>query len=433
MSTHITPSNPMPMNNIIPDVSPDVLSNLVETVPVAQRFVIPYMGTMPVEQRMAVIKALANDAGLRLPDTRLPEGTALLPIGEESRRAMKADLAKLPDLHPGLYGYRSRLLAENAVDSKVPARDVRMNPKTGGLFGKGKNADKALGYTPDGFAQVAQFIKPGTIRNGFAENMTALPAVLRAEVFNHWANNATKEDNVVMRTFDGGRGRLIRAVTSEIHSLETGDDKSIVDALLQLPPGAKLRATREPGGRYSEIEVIWPMLDRELRVGDLAYGGIRITNSETKGGKLRIEAFVLRVLCYNFTTAFSDDFEAEELALKHVGDLTRKLPAMIRRAQERIEPLVLAFGDAYKDTLPGAFATRGDVLTRVGKVFMLPTTTLERAAALWDADGIKSAGDTRAGLVHALTRASQEEGISNAGNTERAAGRIIMDGWDALS
>lgn len=405
----------------------------IESVPVAQKFTVPYVGNLPVEQRMAVIHALANDAGLRLPDTRLPEGTALLPIGEESRRAMKADLNKLPDLHPGLYGYRARLLAESAVDSKVPTRDVRMNVITGGLFGKDKAPDKAIGYTADGFAQVAQFIKPQAIRNGFSENMLALPPKLRSEVFNHWSVNSTRDENVVMRTFNGGNGRLIRAVTSEKHSLETGDDRAIVDSLLALPPGAKLRATREPGGRYSEMEVIWPMLDRELRVGDLAYGGIRITNSETKGSALRVEAFVLRVLCYNFTTAFSEDFEADELSLKHVGDLTRRLPNMVRRAQERIEPLVLAFGDAYKEPLPGMFATRGEALERVGKVFMLPTTTLERAAALWDADGMKSAGDTRAGLVHALTRASQEEGISAAGNTERAAGRIIMDGWDALS
>jgi hypothetical protein len=415
-------------SSVIPD-----LAAFVDAVPVAQRFTVPYVGNLPSEQRMAVLKALANDAGLRLPDTRLPEGTALLPIGEESRRAMKADLAKLPELQPGLYAYRARLLAENTVDSRIPTTGVRMNALTGGLHGKDKDAKNAIGYTADGFTQVAQFIKPLSIRNGFAENMTALPPALRAQVFNHWAMSTPRDENVVMRTFAGGNGRLIRAVTSEKHSLETGDDRSVVDSLLSLPPGAKLRATREPGGRYSEMEVIWPMLDRELRVGDLAYGGIRITNSETKGSALRVEAFVLRVLCYNFTTAFSEDFEADELSLKHVGDLTRRLPAMIRRAQERIEPLVLAFGDAYKEALPANFTSRGEALERVGKVFMLPVTTLERAAALWDADGMKSAGDTRAGLVHALTRASQEEGVTSAGNTERAAGRIIMDGWGALA
>lgn len=418
----------MPMNALTnPDFSASV--NLINP---SQKFVVPYVGNLDNATQMLVLKALASEAGLRLPDTRLPEGTALLASGVEAQRAMKADLYSLPDLHPAAYAYRARLLAENPVDSRVAAQDIRMNALTGGFHGKAHDPKMAVGYTTTGFGQVTSFVKPSSIRNGFGENMLALPPALRAQVFNHWATSSPRDEDVVLRTFAGGNGRLIRAVTSEKHSLESGDDRSIIEAVLKLAPGAKLRVTREPGGTYSEMEIIWPMMDRELRVGDVAYGGIRITNSETKGGSLRVEAFVLRVLCYNFTTAFSEDFDADELSLRHVGDLTKRLPGMIARAQARIEPLVLAFGDAYKDALPAAMASRGEVLERVGKVYALPTTTLERAAAMWDADGMKSSGDTRAGLVHALTRASQEEGIGSAGNTERVAGRIIMDGWGAL-
>lgn len=403
------------------------------TVPLAQSFVVPYVGDADPAVRMLVLKALANDGGMRLPDTILPEGTKLLPVGDENRRALKAELSQLPDLHPGLRAYGARLRAENPVDSKVPAPSVRMFADNGGLYSEGKNPASALGYTPDGFAQVAQFIKPNAIRNGFAENMTALPSALRAQVFNHWATSTPRADDIVLRSFEGGRGRIIRAVTSPKHSLETGDDSTVVAALLKLAPGAKLRVTREPGGRVSEIEVIWPMLDRELRVGDIAHGGIRVRNSETKAGSLTVEAFVLRVLCYNFTTAFSRDFEADDISLRHVGDLAPRIVRGIAHAQKRIEPLVFAFGDAYKDALPATMPTHAEALARVGKVFELPATTLERAALLWDADGIATAGDTRAGLVNALTRASQEQGISAAGDTERAAGRIIMDGWGALA
>lgn len=410
-----------------------VVPDVTEFVPHAQRFAVPYIGNEDPAVRMSILKALANDAGLRLPDTRLPERTALLPIGEEAQRRMQGELKDLPDLHPGLFAYQARLKAENPIDANVPIQGIRMNALTGGIYGPGLPGEQSLGYTPTGFSHTAQFLKPTTIRSGFSENILALPPKLAADVFNHWADVSKRKEDVVLRTFDGGKGRIIRAVTSDSHSLERGDDLAVVSALMSLPYGAKLRVTRAPGGTMSEIEVIWPMLDRQLKVGDVAYGGVRIRNSETKGGSLRIEAFLLRVLCYNFTTAFSEDDEAKTVGLRHVGDLRRRIASAIRGAGERIEPLVRAFGDAYKDDFPDVMQTRGEVLEKVGKVFELPATTLERAAQLWDADGIMGAGDTRAGLVHALTRASQEQSVTDAGETERVAGRIILDGWGALA
>jgi len=89
------------------------------------------------------------------------------------------------------------------------------------------------------------------------------------------------------------------------------------------------------------------------------------------------------------------------------------------------------FGDAYKDALPGSM-TRGEVLQRAQRVFELPETTISLAQQLWDADGLKTAGDTRAGFVNALTRASQEQAITEAAITERVAGKVIATGWGAL-
>lgn len=416
-------------SNAVVDVSKDTDT----AVPSHLKFVVPYVGNEAPEARNRILKALANDAGLRLPDTRLPEGTALLPVGDEARRALKVELDALPDLQPALDAYERALQAEDPKDTKIPKiQQVRMSSETGGLYGDPSTKAAPIAYTQVGFSQVAAFVKPPAIRNGFAENITALPNKLRAEVFNHWAQSSTRDNAVVLRSFKGGSGsRIIRAVTGPMHSLVTGDDRSIVQALRSALPGAKVRFTREPGGETSQLELIWPMLDRQLRVGDVAHGGIRITNSETKAGSLRVEAFVLRVLCYNFTTAFSMDMDAE--TFRHVGDLTPKLAPAIERTIQRIEPLVLAFGDAFKDKLPEAYPTSGEVLERVGKVFALKESTLSRAAGLWDADGAKSAGLTRAGLVNALTRASQEEGITEASRVEREAGRIILDGWSALA
>lgn len=413
----------------------DTLNALTSVIPDAQAFVIPHLGNAPIEQRMAALKAMANLSGLRLPDTRLPEGTALLPVGEESKRKMQCELNALPFLRPALDAYAARLRAEDPKDSPASLRDVAMAEATGGLFSpKETNAAHAIGYTRDGFAHIAAFMKPSSIRNGFSENLLALPNALRAQVFNHWARIAPRGEDVVIRTFRGGtKGRIIRAVTSDSHSLQTGDDLAVTGALYNLGVDCRVRITREAGGRISEVEVIWPMMDRQLVVGDIAYGGIRITNSETKASSLRVEAFLLRVLCYNFTTAFTEDVDARELKLNHVGDLTRRLPRLVEEARQRIEPFVKMFGDAYKDGMPAGLPTRGDVLERAEKVFDISPTVLKLAGSMWDADGLKSAGDTRAGFVNALTRASQELSITEAAEVERIAGKVVAGGWAALA
>ncbi len=405
-----------------------------------QRWCVPYLGTLEPAQRFAALKALANNAGLRLPETIVPEGTPLIPYGEERKRALAADLNKLPDLAPALDAYTARLVGEAHKDVNVPLHTVRMvAPSEHGALANGRGrligpgSSTPLAYTDAGFRHVAAYLKPDTIRNGFAENLLALPLDLRSTVFNHWATNSKRHDNVVVRTFWGGKDRIVRAVTSPKHSLETGDDMAIVAALRTARPGAKVRITRGLGGEFSQIEVIWPMLDRQLVAGDVAYGGVRISNSETKGGSLRVEAFLLRVLCLNFTTAFTEDENVAELSLRHVGDLTKRLARMVMAAMDRIDPFVQAFGDAYKDGLPDFAPTRAAVLERAQKKALFSESVLHRANELWDADGLKSAGDTRAGFVNALTRASQELEVNTATVVERQAGRVILDGWDALS
>ncbi len=386
-----------------------------------------YAGNLSFNERNQLLKSLAGSAGLRLPTTILPEGHALWDVGVQAQRRLAAEVKALPDLRDALVAMRTRIEQENPLDFKaVPVQTMRMDPRTGRLHGKDKDASSAIGYTNSGFSQTAQFLKPNAIRSGFAENMLALPEGLRASVFNHWANSSTRTDPLAVRTIvepSSGK-RVIRALTSDRHSLETGDDRMIIDAIEArdvLMKGAKARITREHD--RSEFEVIWPGMNRQLVVGDMALCGVRVKNSETKAGALKVEAFILRVLCANFTTAESVDLDGEELSLRHMGDLTLKLPRLFEKALSRIEPFVTAFSDAYQVHLPH---TRGETLAQVGKAYKLGENVLQLAAEKWDADGIKSAGDTLAGLINALTRASQEQDIETAGVIEKIAGRMAV-------
>lgn len=426
----LTPLNPDAVEADFVDAEPVIPTRWAPPAPTPQPPSVPFVADMDFATRNSVLKSMASAAGLRLPDTRVPEGESLISIGEESKRALQADVKDLPYLHDGLNAYRATLRAENARDTAAPLQVLRMDPRNGGLLSPGSSV--GVGYTHAGFQQVTQFLKPPTIRNGFAENMLALPPALRSQVFDHHAVNSRRVEDTVVRAVTLGGRRIIRAVTSKKHSLESGDDLTIADVCANLPSGAKVRITRSPGGDRSDVEILWPAMERQLVVGDVAMIAIRISNSETKGGSLKIEPTLLRVLCYNFTTAWAEGLE-EELSLRHVGDLSRKLPRMLKRASEAVEPFVHAFGDAYRNPFPGTLQTRGEVLERVGKVYALPEATLTLAGASWDMDGAKSAGNTLAGLAHALTRASQAQGMSDASATERVAGRIIGQGWAALA
>ena len=392
-----------------------------------------YIGEVDFATRNETLKAMAMNAGLRLPSTRVPEGDSLLPIGEESKRAMATEVANLPDLAVGLGALRSQIKAEDSRDVVAPIQAVRMSPENGGLFANGKSASKALAYTPNGLNHVLGFIKPSSVKGGMRDTLLALPPTLRSQAFNYFAENTSRSDEVAIRTIVDVRSgrRVVRAVTSEKHSLTNGDDGALIQAIeSSVPAGAKLRVTRTLD--RTDLEIIWPAMDRQLVVGDIALVSLGIVNSETKGGSLKIEPRLLRVLCYNFTTAYSEGGE-EEISLRHVGDLRRKLPEAFRKALRTVEPFVKAFGDAYKNPFPTSLPTRGEVLARVAKANPeLPATLWDSVGQLWDRDGALSAGNTLAGLVNGMTRASQELTMAQAQAVEQVAGKAIANGWEAL-
>jgi hypothetical protein len=75
-------------------------------------------------------------------------------------------------------------------------------------------------------------------------------------------------------------------------------------------------------------------------VGDVHYGCLSITNSETGEGSLRIAPAVVRAACANLTLSTG---EGTEVVIRHVGDaamLLARLKRAIRAAIDEIEPLI---------------------------------------------------------------------------------------------
>lgn len=392
-----------------------------------------FLGNLDPDSRMRAVKALASEAGLRMPETILPEGTALLQIGEDKRRALVSEIAKLPDFVDGMAALRAVIAAERSKDIETPVQKIRMAPDTGRLYGDGHRTDSALGYTDAGFRHAWGMVQPPTVRGG-ADLMLALPEPIRALAWDELAKRSTRaaDDGAVLRTIvnPGSGARVIRAVVTQRHSQETGDDGAVLSALAKMDGianGAKLRVTRTFD--RTDLEVIWSLADREIKVGDVVKACAHISNSETKAGSLRVAAKILRVQCYNFTTAYSEGGD-EDIALRHIGDLGPRLAEALARAIKRVEPFVLAFGDAYGKAFPDFAPTRGELVERFVRRFGLPEAFGQATIATWDEQN--NGGDSLAGLVHAFTRASQDLDMANAERIESIAGRAIVRGWDVL-
>lgn len=389
--------------------------------------------------RMSVLKQIAKQTGVLLPATIIPEGESLIPYGEERQRALKDEIYALPTLSEAFNVLREVRAEQQPMDVKVPIQRVRMAPGDGGLYGLGHEGQKALAYTATSFGHIASFMKPQSVTSGFASTLLALPTDIRADAFNHFANTKVEDKQVVLRTlknaafkpgsFDLTLRRSIQSVVSERYSAI--DDHELIGIIESvLPDGARVRYTQTE--TRSDLEILWPAMSRQLKVGDIALICLQVVNSQTKQYSIDIIAKLLRVLCLNFTTAWSDGAD-NSVNVRHVGDVKMKFRAAIAAALQVIEPFVLAFSDAYQKPLPSFAPTRGEAIGKFIKAYALPTKVGELMAAEWDADGpTRSAGDTLAGLANAATRVSQNFTFDNAEPLELAAGRIIKSGWDSI-
>lgn len=399
---------------------------------------IPSFANADFNQRMSVLKQLANMTGVRLPSTIIPEGESLIPYGEERQRALRDDVYSLPTLdaaYDALYQVR---MEQQPVDVKVPLQRVRMDCNNGGLYSAGSESKAPpLGYTGTAFSQVAAVVKPASITSGFHQTLLALPPAIRADAFNSFAERSTEARDVILRTTkapvrhgaDVILRRSINAVVSERYSA-VDDHDLIRDLGSSLPAGARVRYTQSES--RSDLEIIWPAMSRQLKVGDIALVCLHVGNSQTKQLSIKLAPKVLRLLCSNFTTAYSEGGE-QEINVRHVGEARVKFAAAIRNALAIVEPFVLAFADAYQTPFPAFAPTRGEAINKFIVSNDLAPKLGEATAELWDADGTMGAGDTLAGLANAITRASQVYSFANAEPIEAAAGRLVREGWDSIA
>jgi hypothetical protein len=219
--------------------------------------------------------------------------------------------------------------------------------------------------------------------------------------------------------------RVIRAVVTDKHSKDHGDDLMLISKLRGLQaPGARIRVVKE--WDYTHAEIVIPNKVVQVRPGVVIQARINIKNSETKGGSLEASVGSMNLVCLNGMVGAGN---GTTMSIRHVGNIQYKMLAALTTVTQLADEHLLEFSNAYKAELP---TTRADAIGRIQKQYKLSDTTAASLATLWDVDGDRGAGNTVAGLANALTRAAQARTVEQGLELEAIAGKVISKGLSAF-
>lgn len=436
------------MNTEIVDSTSSVIPSAPSTPPTQG-----YAVNLPSAERMAVLSGLNGLAGYNAIKTILPEGTPLWDVGEQNLQREQVAMSKLPKLAAFADSFlRAEALREHR---DVPFTITGLLMTTEGKVQRRQpngSLGAAVAMTPTGLEQLVQLHRealdlPKNFAGALAWGLQSKAPEDRADaaqMFNQMVRRAAaskelsalKSERILRlaKRLDTGE-RYIYACTSKKHVGIAGGFAATVRRMAKelSAHDARVRVTHQGHDRL-DVEVMFPMMNREIVVGDILWATIGLTLSESKDVSASIWDAVMRVLCANLTRAYYG--KSTEWTRKHIGpeNFVADMMTRLREGSVRIAPFVRAFGDAYSDALPEQCPTRSEVVARFEKKFPDAAKVLPGASIIdaWDVDGARSAGNTRGGFVNALTRASQDLGISDAQVVESAAGIITTDGWAPL-
>jgi hypothetical protein len=341
--------------------------------------------------RQETARRACEAAGIVWPGTILPEGTALYSSGVDKLKSDRAAWRRLPIAGEvvGLVG--TALAAEDRKDYGIKVSDLRLRPRDGRLVHadhiNDQRTDFGLGYGPHTLRQLVTQVDPlDDAPRGFSSALLYLSDQERAEIVNKRIARTEPGTAVTLRTRVPHSGsRIARAALSGKYGSVT--DVDIADALGQVMSGdTKGRLDYKPGDQRSRFEIIWPneIGVETFVVGDVHYGMLSITNSETGEGSLRIAPAVVRAACANLTVSVG---EGTEVVIRHIGDagsLLSRLQKAIRSAFYDMEPLLAVITRSAQIEIGSAW-TPARALGEIAKRYQLPAATAKSWTEQWTA------------------------------------------------
>lgn len=251
------------------------------------------------------------------------------------------------------------------------------------------------------------------------DHLERFPAGFQHRMLNWLIQAGGNRQHIVLRTV---RGHEVRALVTD--SYTPFDDVDLLDAVSTvLGEQPDLAATariawmdlREDA---SHLRVVWGT-EEPLRVGDPVLRGIHISNSEVGVRSVRIEAVILRLVCFNGMLAPSSK---GSLVLRHVGDRERLLGAVREAVEDATldtERILAEFRQSLRVPIPDPLT----FLTAVAREEPLLTQEDLRAALFaWEQAGAER---TLFGVTNALSAAAQGLPGDRRYEVEALAGRVM--------
>ncbi len=334
---------------------------------------------------------------------------------------------KWPSATDGLNQWAEKVVAQDLTDVKdMPIRDIFMSPTTGGLYNKNKSGLHAIPATRTAIGHLMSYVKEKP--SNTLGVLLDLPLAVRSQVFAEYMQRPEPRTVVLRTGLADSEKRVIRAVVTDTHSQDKGDDMAIIASLRSLGTEilsqAKMRVIRQ--WDYTSTEIVLPNVGVQPKVGVTLYGRLSIINSETKGRSFEAIGGSMNLVCLNGMTRLMD---SSSFHVRHTGDISFRVRQSVRGAIEAVGEHLNVFKDAYGTPLE---RPRADVISAFVKANELPETTGQAIQTLWDVDGERGAGDTLAGLVNSITRHAQSLSVESAITMEALAGETLHKGLAGL-
>jgi hypothetical protein len=295
--------------------------------------------------------------------------------------------------------------------------------------GKPENA-QSFGISAYAHDQLAERLK--LYRRDYQRLAQDHPDLL-APLVNGLLHREPKE--AMLRVLDG----KVRAVVSNRYRrLDNFDLAKAVLPVLSEIPDLRVESTNFTETRLY-IKAVFPMVQAEVKVGDVVQAGIVVSNSEVGDGRVSVEPLVFRLICLNGLIVPDYGLKQQHVGRKHdtlddsyelYTDETRQLDdaafwskvvdtVRAMSKPEVFEGIVAKLRSATRDKIT---APVQDVVELVGKRNGYTEGT--QAGIL---QHLIAGGDlSRYGLLNAVTRQSQdEESYESATQLEKDGGRIL--------
>lgn len=304
-------------------------------------------------------------------------------------------------------------LEQRKQDYIVPSRALSMGEGRIGFDG----GSEVFEPTNHAHGQIAQFLG---LPKAWYEEAAGVPSVsgggsLRDEVFNSLLGR--REDARMVRTING----TARAFLSDRY--RPIDNYFVLDAAmptLQEIPGAQVMSQSLTDTRMY-VQVTFPSMEAEVRVGDVVRYGITLTNSEVGAGAVDVRTMIWRLSCMNGAVAGSI------LRRNHVGaklDMTSEATYEMFK-DDTIQAELSSLRLRLRDVIAGALGAEAfekhvgqlkqaagvrieqpaEAVRNVTKRLELPESWVDKMLG----NMVEEGNLTQWGLVNAITWAAQQE------------------------